>query len=90
VHIRESGDHVIFETLSVDEGALMQQILHMPQRQWLTDRHHHREADDLGQPAMDGSRKNISDLLLWRQVAIQANIMCIVCQIDEAGRSHQR
>jgi hypothetical protein len=30
------------------DATFMQQILHIPQRQWEPDIHHHRQADDLG------------------------------------------
>ena len=30
------------------DAALMEQVLHVPQRQWEADIHHHRQTDDLG------------------------------------------
>jgi hypothetical protein len=30
------------------DAALVEQVLHVPERQWIPDNHHHREADDLG------------------------------------------
>jgi hypothetical protein len=29
------------------DAALMQQVFDIPQRQWIPDNHHHRQADDL-------------------------------------------
>jgi hypothetical protein len=30
------------------DAALMEQVLHVPERKWMPDIHHHREAYDLG------------------------------------------